>query len=54
VILRADYLEAETLFAAAKQAHEYLEERDEALAKRIVFEYAEWRKRSARRGFRRH
>lgn len=47
--MRAQPLERATLVAAMTVAHEYLTEREDRLARRIVADYAELRRRSSRR-----
>ena len=44
-LLRADAVELDVLVAAVREAHAYLERRDENFARRIVNEYAEAQKR---------
>lgn len=50
MILRADPVERATLLAAVKEAHEYVTERDNRLARKIISELGEAMKRGRRGG----
>lgn len=49
-MLTATGVEYAALGAAVKAAIEFQDQRDQNLARRIVAEYAEWQRRSHRRG----